>query len=222
MEYLWHREDAGNGLTWQLKRCRVAPGFPGEQQPAGLLVHKLPLQELESVKDHVGLRHFMLWANNEQTKAPQGFRWLTQYTEKLAERHGLPVTPVGLRLPGGQLLLSLGDATIIAHGRRSLVLRLRSDTEHVVKTGKTSNISNEGHIHAKVARSDCRYLRKAVRGFYGQVEGAGSGLPFIGLEHYCLGSIQPHHLVSDEAKTKYINQARAQQNAAISCHKYRH
>ncbi len=199
----------GNGLTWQLKRCRVAPGFPGEQQPAGLLVHKLTLQQLEDVKDHVGLRHFMLWANNEQTKAPQGFRWLTQYTEKLAERHGLPVTPVGLRLWGGQPLLSLGDATIIAHGRRSLVLRLHSDADYVVKIGKTSNISNEGHIHAIVAQSDCRSLRKAVQGFYGQVEGAGSGLSFIGLEHYCLGSIQPHHLVSDEAKTKYIHQARA-------------
>ena len=81
MEYLWHREDAGNGLTWQLKQCRVAPGFPGEAQPAGLLVHKLQLQELQDVKNSVGLGQFMLWANNEQTKAPQGFRWLTQYTE---------------------------------------------------------------------------------------------------------------------------------------------
>jgi len=182
VEYLWHKEDTGNGLTWQLKRCRVAPGFPAEQQPAGLLVHKLTLQQLEDVKDHVGLRHFMLWANNEQTNAPQGFRWLTQYSEKLAERHALPVTPVGLRLSGGgQPLLSLGDA-----------------------------ISNEGHIHAMVGQSDCQYLRKAVQGFYGQVEGAGSGLSFIGLEHFCHGSIQPHHLVSDEAKTKYINQAGAQ------------
>ncbi len=64
-------------------------------------MHKLTLQQLEDVKDHVGLRHFMLWANNEQTNAPQGFRWLTQYSEKLAERHALPVTPVGLRLSGG-------------------------------------------------------------------------------------------------------------------------
>ncbi len=209
MEYLWHREDTGNGLTWQVKRCRVAPGFPGEEQPAGLLVHKLTLQQLEDVKDHVGLSQFLLWANNEQTKAPQGFRWLTQYTEKLAERHALPVTPVGLRPSGGQLLLTLGDATIIAHGHRSLMLRLRSDADYVVKVGKTSHMSNEAHIHAVVDQSDCQHLRKAVQGCYGQVEGAGSGLSFIGLQHLCLGSIQPHHLVSDEAKTRYINQARA-------------
>ena len=138
VEYVSHIEDAGNGLTWQLKRCRVAPGFPGEEQPAGLLVHKLTLQQLEDVKDHLGLSQFMLWATNEQTKAPQGFGWLTQYIEKLAERHALPVTPVGLRLSGGQPLLTLGDATIIAHGHRSLVLRLRSDADFVVKVGKTS------------------------------------------------------------------------------------
>ncbi len=60
-----------------------------------------------------------------------------------------------------------------------------------------------------VGQSDCQYLRKAVQGCYGQVQGAGSGLSFIGLQHFCLGSIQPHHLVSNEAKTRYINQARA-------------
>ena len=209
MEYLWHREDTGNGLTWQLKRCRVAPGFFGEAQPVGLLVHKLQLQDLEDVKDRIGLAQFMLWANNEQTKAPQGFRWLTQYTEKLAERHALPVTPVGLRPWGGQPLLTLGDATIIAHGHRSLVLRLCSDADHVVKVGKTSNISNEVNIHAIVDQSDCQHLRKAVQGCYGQVEGAGPDLSFIGLQHFCLGSIQPHHLVSDDAKTRYITQVRA-------------
>jgi len=105
--------------------------------------------------------------------------------------------------------LTLGDATIIAHGHRSLVLRLHSDADFVVKVGKTSHISHGRHIHAVVGQSDCQYFRKAVQGCYGQVEGASSGLSFIGLQHFCLGSIQPHHLVSDEAKTRYINQARA-------------
>jgi len=118
------------------------------------MVHKLTLQQLEDVKDHIGLGQFMLWANNEQTKAPQGFRWLTQYTEKLAERHALPVTPVGLRPSGGQPFLTLGDATIVAHGHRSLVLRLGSDADYVVKVGKTSHISNEVHIHAIIDQSD--------------------------------------------------------------------
>ena len=158
VEYLWHREDTGKGLTWQLRRCRVAPGFSGEAQPVGLLVHRLQLQDLKDVKDRVKLAQFMLWANNEQTKAPQGFRWLTQYTDKLAERHALPVTPVGLRPWGGQPLLTLGDATIIAHGHCALVLRLCSDAGHVVKIGKTSNISNEVNIHAVVDQSDCQHL----------------------------------------------------------------
>ena len=208
VEYVWHREDTGSGPTWQLKQCRVAPCFPGEEQPAGLLVHKLALQELENVKDHLGLAQFMLWANKEQAKAPQGFRWLTQYTEKLAERHALPVPPVGLRPSGGQPLLMLGDATIIAHGHRSLVLRLHSDADFVIKIGKTSHISNEARIYAIVDQSDCQCLRKAVRGFCGEVGGAGSGLSYIGLERCCLGSIQPYHLGSDEAKTRYMTQAR--------------
>jgi len=209
VEYVWHREDTGNGLSWQLKRCRVAPGFSGAEQPAGLLVRKLQLQDLEDVKNHVGLGQFMLWANNQQTKAPQGFRWLTQYTEKLAERHALPVTPVGLRPLGDQPLLTLGDATIVAHGHRSLVLRLGSDADCVVKVGKTSHISNEARIHAIIDQSDCQHLRKAVQGCNGEVEGAGSDLSFIGLQHFCLGSIQPYHLVLDEDKRRYISQARA-------------
>lgn len=192
-----------------MQRCRVAPRFSGEEQPAGALVRTLSLQELEDDMEHIGLSQFMLWANNEQPQAPPGFRWLTQYTEKLADRHSLPVTPVGLRPSGGQPFLTLEDATIIAHGHRSLVLRLRSDADYVVKIGKTSHIFHEGHIHALVDQSDCQHLRKAVTGSCGEVEGAGPGLSYIGLEHYCQGMIQPHHLLSDEAKTRYMSQARA-------------
>ena len=209
VEYVWHKEGTNSGLTWQLQQCRVAPPFPGAQMPAGLLAHNLQLQDLENVKDQLGLSQFMLWANHEQAKAPQGFRWLTQYTEKLAERHGLPVTPVGLRPFGGQPMLTLADASVLAHGHRSLVLRLQPDDDFVVKIGKAPHISNEAHIHAVVDRADCKHLRKAVPELYGDVEGAGPGLSFIALQRCCHGSIQPHHLDSDEAKATYINQARA-------------
>ena len=210
-------------MTWQLQRCRVAPRFSGEGQPAGLLTHTLKLQELEDDVDHIGLSQFMLWANNEQTRAPPDFRWLTQYIEKLADRHSLPVTPVGLRSSGVQPFLTLGDASIIAHGHRSLVLRLTSDADYVVKIGKTSHISNEVHIQTLVDKSNCQHLRKAIVGFCGHVEGAGPDLSYIGLEHYCEGSIQPHHMPSDEDRTKFLNQVRAELHAAISCtHSYRH
>ena len=132
VEDLCHRDNTGIGLTWRLQRCRVAPRFSGEGQPAGLLAHTLRLQELEDDMHHIGLSQFMLWANNEQTQAPPGFRWLTHYTEKLANRHSLPVTPVGLRSSGGQPLLMLGGTSIIAHGHCSLVLRLPSDADYVI------------------------------------------------------------------------------------------
>ena len=208
MEYVWHREDTGNGPNWQLQQCRVAPTFPGEEQPAGL-VHKLRLQQLEDVRGCLGLPQFMLWANNERTTASQGFRWLTQYAEKLAVRHELPITPLGLRPSGDHPFMTLEEASIIAHGHRSLVLALRPNADYVVKVGKTSNIRTECHIQSIVDTADCQHLRKAVPGFNGIVEGAGPGLSFVGLQHCCQGSIQAHHLASDEAKISYINQARA-------------
>ena len=66
-----HKGDSCDGLSWQVKRCRVAPNFPGEDQPAGHLVHMLTLQQLEDVNDHTGLGQCMFRANNEETKAPQ-------------------------------------------------------------------------------------------------------------------------------------------------------
>ncbi len=56
------------------------------------------------------------------------------------------------------------------------------------KLARHHNISNEHHIHAIVGQSDCQYLRKAVQGCYGQIEGAGSDLSFIGLQHFCLAA----------------------------------
>lgn len=136
MEYVWLREDTGYGLSWQLQRCRVAPPFSGDEQPAGKLANKLALQQLEDVKGCLGLAQLMLWANNEQTTAPQGFRWLTQYIDKLAVRHELPITPLGLRLPGHQPLMTLEEASIIAHGHRSLVLTLHPNADYVSKLGR--------------------------------------------------------------------------------------
>lgn len=77
------------------------------------------------------------------------------------------------------------------------MLRLRFGADCVVKTGKTLDSRDEGHIHAIADQSDCQYLCKAVQGFHGQVEGADSGLRIA-----AFGSIQPHHLVLDEAKTR--------------------
>ncbi|KAL0025595.1 hypothetical protein WJX79_005841 [Trebouxia sp. C0005] len=45
---------------------------------------------------HIGLSEFMLWANHNRAAPPQGFRWLTQYSDRLAEMHRLAITPLVL------------------------------------------------------------------------------------------------------------------------------
>lgn len=95
VQYLWHKEEQDGIISWQLQHCHVAPRFSAPDYPAGMLVATLKLQELEDSQWHIGLSESMLWANHDQTAPPQGFRWLTQYSERLAEKHGLPINPLG-------------------------------------------------------------------------------------------------------------------------------
>ncbi|KAL3145818.1 hypothetical protein ABBQ38_015192 [Trebouxia sp. C0009 RCD-2024] len=209
VEYLWHKEECDGSVTWQLKHCRVAPKFAAPDFPAGLMVATLHLQSLEDRQGHIGLSKFMLWANHHKAAPPQGFRWLTQYVERLAVKHGLPITPVGLRPVEPQKpLLTLQDAVIVGQGHRSLVVRLAPDDDFVVKISSTANTNREHNMHMKAVYSKCQHLRKAVPNLRGVVEGAGEGLSFIGLQLFCPGTISKAHVLSDSSKTTYINQAR--------------
>ena len=111
--------------------------------------------------------------------------------------------------------MTLEDAAIVAHGHRSLVLRLHSDDDYVVKIGKTSHILHEDHIHALVDRSGCQHLRKAVTGSYGQVEGAGPDLSYIGLQHYCQGKIQPDHLYRIDRLLSHVDTVQTLNHVAL-------
>ena len=209
VEYLWHKEECNGNVTWQLKHCHVAPKFAAPDFPAGLLVATLHLQSLEDRQGHIGLSEFMLWANHHKAAPPQGFRWLTQYVERLAVGHGLPITPLRLRpVEPQQPLLTLQDAVIVGQGHRSLVVRLAPDDDYVVKISSTANTSREHNMHMKADYSKCQHLRRAVPNLRGVVEGAGEGLSFIGLQLYCSGTISKAHVLSDSSKTTYINQAR--------------
>ena len=94
VEYLWHKEEQHGNINWQLQHSHVAPRFSAPDYSAGMLVATLKLQELEDSQGHMGFSEFILWANDNQTAPPQGFRWLTQYSDRLAEIHGLPIAPL--------------------------------------------------------------------------------------------------------------------------------
>jgi len=209
VEYLWHKEEQDGDISWQLQHCHVAPRFSAPDYPAGMLVATLKLQELEDSQWHIGLSEFMLWANHNQTAPPQGFRWLTQYSDRLAEKHGLPITPLVLRPVHPQApSLTLKDAVIVGQGHRSLVVRLTPDDDYVVKISSTANTDREHNMHAKADSSKCQHLRAAVPGLRGVVEGAGGGLSFIGLQLYCSGGISKAHVLTDSSKTLHLEQVR--------------
>lgn len=208
VEYLWHKEECNGNTEWQLKHCHVAPRFSAPEFPAGQLAATLNLESLEDQRGLIGLSEFMLWANHNHAAPPQGFRWLTQYSERLAEKHQLPVTPLVLRLADPQAqLLTLENALIIGQGHRSLVVRLTPDDSHVIKISSTLNTNREHNMHAKVDSSACQHLRTAVPGLRGVVEGAGEDLSFVGLQLFCSGGISKAHVSADSSKTTYIEQA---------------
>ncbi|DBA79460.1 TPA: hypothetical protein ACH3X2_007732 [Trebouxia sp. C0005] len=157
---------------------------------------------------HIGLSEFMLWANHNRAAPPQGFRWLTQYSDRLAEMHRLAITPLVLcPVDPYEPSLMLEDAVIVGQGHRSLVVRLTLDSGDVVKISSSANIDREHNMHAKADSRKCQHLRAAGPGLRGVVEGAREGLSFIGLKLYCSGSISKVHILTDSAKTLHLEQA---------------
>ncbi|KAA6421070.1 MAG: hypothetical protein FRX49_08981 [Trebouxia sp. A1-2] len=156
---------------------------------------------------HIGLSEFMLWANHNRAAPPQGFRWLTQYSDRLAEMHRLAITPLVLcPVDPYEPSLMLEDAVIVGQGHRSLVVRLTLDSGDVVKISSSANIDREHNMHAKADSRKCQHLRAAGPGLRGVVEGAREGLSFIGLKLYCSGSISKVHILTDSAKTLHLEQ----------------
>ena len=216
VEYTWDKEVHDDGLSWQPRHCHVAPKFAAPSLPAGPLTATLDLASLEDRQGSMGLSEFMLWANCNATAPPQGFRWLSQYCDRLAVRHGLPITPLVLRPLDLQApVLTLQDAAIIGQGHRSLVVQLTPGDDYVVKISHTANTNREHIMHAKAGGSKCQHLRTAVPGLRGVVEGAGAGLSFIGLQPFCSEPINNHHVFADSSKAMYFEQARNLVRAAL-------
>lgn len=195
---------------WEVQRCRVAPAIPEYKVLAeGELMARLKWEEvedeLEKEAGRLGFSELMRWANFGRSDPPPGFRYLSRYSDRLAALHNLQLSPVQLRSTDGTTC-TLTDATVIAHGHRSLMLRTHPNADFVVKVGSYDHVRVEHRAHAHIDKEDCVYLRKAVPGMHGSVEGAGSGLSFIGLQQFCPRNITAADLATVDGKQKYSSQ----------------
>ncbi|CAL8469124.1 g8665 [Coccomyxa elongata] len=213
-QYVWFLELQWQRIgwpEWEVQSCRVAPGIPEYRVLAeGQLMARLKWEEvedeLEKEAGQIGFSELMQWANLGRSDPPPGFRYLSRYSDRLAALHNLQLSPVQLRSTDGTTC-PLTDATVIAHGHRSLMLQTHPDADFVVKVGSYDHIRMEHRAHAHIDKEDCLYLRKAVPGMHGLVDGAGSGLSFIGLQHFCPRNITAADLATPDGKQKYSSQA---------------
>lgn len=217
---LWtHDSSRGDGYEWMLQRCRVAPNFSDSSlnPPLGKLVRRTDWQnmagELEMELGEIDLSEMMLWACNNSPVPEMGFRYLSWYSDRLAEIHNMPITPLQLITERGETI-NLGNANVVGRGARSLILRLGEDAECVVKVGRCASIRVEESMHARLHAHRCQFLRRAQAGMSGSVEGAGAGLGFIGLQHFCARQINQSDCSSRDMeetlmlRQKYMNQVR--------------
>lgn len=211
--------DSGGGGDWQLMECKVAPQIPSEPVfPDGQLVARLDVQKLEDRKNHCGIRDFMLWANDDNPKPPQGFRYLCRWVDTLARNHKQPITPLTLQVDGSaEPPLPLDSCSVVAVGHRSLVLRLSPDVQQVIKVSSTANITRERQLHVMADGANCPYLRKAVPGQFGVVLGAGEGLSWLALDKFCERTIEARDVIGAEKFATVWEQVRCS-NACYYCH----
>jgi hypothetical protein len=228
-QYLWLVElnwDKSEGV-WKLNSCRVAPSFTpaGTRiQPNGVLLRRhewnVMLQDLQLCSSVVGLSKLVLWANDDTAAPPAGFRILSAYSDKLASIHQLPKTTLQLKYEERSTADDITEARIVGQGHRSLVIRVTHSADEVVKIGSKSSIKQEVLIHAHVDRRECQYLRPAKAGHHGEVTGAGTGLHFLTLKHYCSGSISFSDVRDPEKARKWMEQVMVCLNP-LKGHKFR-
>lgn len=195
----------------QLKSVTVTPPFPPKGVLADGLICKSPYHVVTALEQQYGhtpgaisklhLADLLLHRKagpSSSGKAPPGFKLLVQYVETLCFMRGLPPAKLVAeftRSDGGvddSRDLDLSLAMVEYAGPRSVVLRVPS-ADYIIKISTAESIRREVAVHNIVDRSGHSHLRKMLPGGYGRVVGAGEGLHFIALEHYCKLKISRQH-----------------------------
>ena len=204
----WELRDS----QWQLVQCLVAPDFPQspDLRPDGWIcdsLHDLPsLQDLP--KPHN--LHDVMLLSAQDAAAPPGFRFLSRWSDTIAGLHSLQIDPLQLSfdLAHRQPAQLSKQASIVGAGHRSLILRLDPAADWVVKISSITASQQELAMHAATDGHSCPFLRRLKPHFYGTVEGAGSGLRFLGLQPFAASSLHCYHCTAPASIKKFAEQVR--------------
>ena len=177
-----------------LKEVLVGPRFPfsKDEEPQGLICRGLEeSMEILMRNPAATLADFLQRSSaGTNTSPPPGFQLLVRYVDGLCLLHGLgKVQPMAVYSSsvGGNLESSNVDLTLaeVVHmGQKSIVLRLPGK-DSVIKVASRNTINQELNIHSLIDRLNCPNLRPLSSHGHGEVMGAGDGLSFLHLSHWC-------------------------------------
>lgn len=178
-----------------LASVNVAPAFPTSKlvSPDGVICTNID----KAVKAVTQLSNPTLAAllahasAATMTAPPPGFILLVQYVDKLCGMYGIQIaTPKAeySRSAGGShaddTQVDLSSAAVVHLGAKSLVLRLPG-FDSVLKVAAQHTIQHELRMHRVIDLQQCASLRPLVDLRHGDIKGAGDGLEFLELQHWC-------------------------------------
>eukprot|EP00878_Enallax_costatus_P020273 GHUV01021424.1.p1 GENE.GHUV01021424.1~~GHUV01021424.1.p1 ORF type:complete len:514 (+),score=162.14 GHUV01021424.1:1632-3173(+) len=196
----------------QLQSVTVTPPFPPKDVLAEGLICKSPYHVVKALEQQhhqnpeaiskLHMADLLLHPKagpSSSGKAPPGFRLMVQYVNTISCMRGLPPAKLVAeysRSDGGvddSRDVDLSLVMVEYAGPRSVVLRLPSE-DYIIKISTDESIGREVAVHRIADLSGNEHLRKMHAVGYGRVAGAGEGLHFIALEHYCQLKISRQHV----------------------------
>lgn len=185
--------DTGYGYE-DLARVSVAPPFPSsvDEEPSGLICRGLEEALAELLETPCATLADLLCRASAGTNCapPPGFALLVRYVDALGELNGIEQvmpTAVSSSSLGGAPDAAEQDLTaaeVVHLGRKSLLLRLPG-ADWVFKVARADAITRELGIHKVIDSEGCESLRPLADFGHGRVSGAGDGLCFLALKHWC-------------------------------------
>lgn len=172
-----------------LTNVDVAPSFPysEDEEPEGLICRDIEValkQELDS--GLLSTLADLLRRASAMTPVapPPGFTLLVRYVNALCLKYGgQPIQPTAVPF-GGEPTKSLEGAEVVHLGPKSLLLRLPG-VDSVLKVAPKDSIAREFSMHKALDMEMCRSLRPLSPSGHGTIFGAGEGLCFLELQHWC-------------------------------------
>jgi hypothetical protein len=177
-----------------LARIKVAPPFPFavDEEPYGLICRGVEGALAELLPNPLATLADLLCKTSSATgrAPPPGFSLLVRYVDALCQMNGIECampTAVSSSSLGGasdSAEQSLLAAEVVHLGRKSLLLRLPG-ADWVFKVAPKDAIESELNIHKVMDGEMCESLRPLAAFGHGKVLGAGDGLSFLALDHWC-------------------------------------